>query len=59
MGCTADSFRALRGCTQCSRLVVKRYKGSDEDLQKSYKETLMEVSKTIEKRKNLTITQDN
>jgi len=58
MGCTADSFRALRGCTLCSRLVIKRYKGNEEDLQRSYNETLVEVSKIIEKRKNLVITQE-
>jgi len=53
VGCTADSFRALRGCTQCSRLVIKRYKGTDEELQKTYGETLMETTKIIEKRKNI------
>lgn len=31
-GCDADSFRAMRGCTQCARLVVKRYKGTDAEL---------------------------
>ena len=31
-GCNADSFRAMRGCTHCAQLTIKRYKGSDEDL---------------------------
>ncbi len=31
-GCNADSFRAMRGCTHCALLTVKRFKGSDEDL---------------------------
>lgn len=31
-GCNADSFRAMRGCTHCARLSIKRFKGSDEDL---------------------------
>lgn len=31
-GCNADSFRAMRGCTHCARLTIKRFKGSDEDL---------------------------
>jgi hypothetical protein len=30
--CNGDSFRAMRGCTQCARQSVKRYKGSDQDL---------------------------
>ena len=30
--CTSDSFRAMRGCTHCARLTVKRYKNSDEEL---------------------------
>jgi len=59
MGCTADSFRALRGCTQCSRLIIKRYKGTDEDLQRNYDETLVEVTKIIEKRKNMLSLQEN
>jgi len=32
MTCTSDSFRALRGCTQCAQHVVSRFKGSDNDL---------------------------
>ena len=31
-GCNADSFRAMRGCTHCARLSIKRFKGTDEDL---------------------------
>ncbi len=31
-GCDADSYRAMRGCTQCSRQTIRRYKGSDPDL---------------------------
>jgi hypothetical protein len=34
--CNADSFRAMRGCTQCSRLIIKRYKNSDHDLLELY-----------------------
>jgi len=32
VACNSDSFRAMRGCTQCARLTVRRYRGSDEDL---------------------------
>jgi len=30
--CHADSYRAMRGCTTCAAQVVKRYRGTDEDL---------------------------
>jgi hypothetical protein len=30
--CNGDSFRAMRGCTQCARQSIKRYKGTDQDL---------------------------
>jgi len=30
--CNADSFRAMRGCTQCARQVVRRYRGNDREL---------------------------
>jgi hypothetical protein len=32
MTCTSDSYRALRGCTQCAQHIVARFKGSDLDL---------------------------
>lgn len=59
MGCTADSYRALRGCSQCARLVIKRFKGTDKDLHQSYDETLDEITKYLEKRKKLTFPQDS
>lgn len=51
LGCSADSFRALRGCTQCSKLVIKRYKGTDSDLLKLYEDSRAEIEKFLEKRK--------
>lgn len=59
MGCTADSFRALRGCTQCSRLVIKRFKGTDEELLEGYKESLVDVTKIIEKRAKMLSLKEN
>ncbi len=50
LGCSADSFRALRGCTQCSKLVIRRYKGTDSDLSKMYEDTRIEIEKIFEKR---------
>ena len=48
--CNADSFRAMRGCTQCSRMVIKRFKGSDAELIKVYQESLKEVTEYFTKR---------
>ena len=34
-GCTSchvDSYWAMRGCTQCARNTIQRYKGTDSDL---------------------------
>ena len=30
--CHADSYRALRGCTQCASQIVNRFRGADDDL---------------------------
>ena len=30
--CHADSYWAMRGCTQCARNTIQRYKGSDSEL---------------------------
>ena len=30
--CQADSMRALNGCTECARLTIRRFRGSDQDL---------------------------
>jgi hypothetical protein len=38
--CHTDSYRAMRGCTTCATQVVKRYRGSDEDLM-----TLFEIAR--------------
>ena len=32
MTCTSDSFRALRGCTNCAQHIVSKFKGTDVDL---------------------------
>jgi len=49
-GCDADSFRAMRGCTQCARLVIKRYKGTDDDLLSQYEQCKVEVAEYLNKR---------
>jgi hypothetical protein len=30
--CTADSYRAMTGCTQCALKTIRSYRGSDKDL---------------------------
>ena len=32
VGCNADSYRAMRGCTACARQTIRRFKGVDQDL---------------------------
>lgn len=58
VGCTADSFRAMRGCTQCARLVIKRYKGTDEELIDLYTASIKDIKTIIEKRNTTIFSQD-
>ncbi len=48
--CNTDSFRAMKGCTQCARLIIKRFKGTDGDLIRSYRECQKEVTNYLSKR---------
>jgi hypothetical protein len=43
MGCETDSFRAMRGCTACTLQTLRRYKGTDDDLLRSYEEALRDI----------------
>ncbi len=43
--CNADSFRAMRGCTQCALQNVKRLKGDDAELLKLYDKARKEAEK--------------
>lgn len=49
-GCNTDSFRAMKGCTQCARLIIKRFKGNDADLIRNYQECQKEVNTYLSKR---------
>lgn len=51
-GCNADSFRAMRGCTQCARLIIRRYKYSDHDLVELYSNARRDVEEYIRKNSN-------
>jgi hypothetical protein len=50
VGCNADSFRAMKGCTQCARQNIKRFRGSDQDLMELFDQTHKEVDQYLEKR---------
>jgi hypothetical protein len=48
--CDADSFRAMRGCTQCAKMIVKRFKGSDAELVEQYEQCKRDVGEFLKKR---------
>jgi hypothetical protein len=50
VGCNADSFRAMKGCTLCARQNVKRFRGSDKELAELFKQTCKEVETHLEKK---------
>jgi hypothetical protein len=45
--CNSDSFRAMRGCTQCAILNIRRYRGSDHDLMKLYIKAKNDIRKAL------------
>jgi hypothetical protein len=47
--CQADSFRALRGCSQCANQMVRRFRGTDQDLLDLFDQSLKEVNKYLGK----------
>lgn len=47
--CQADSFRALRGCSQCAIQTVRRFRGTDQDLLDMFDQSLGEIHKYLGK----------
>jgi len=43
ISCNADSFRAMRGCTQCARQTIRRYHGSDAEVETLFQQARQEV----------------
>mgnify|MGYP005863553649 CR=1 FL=1 len=43
MSCETDSYRAMRGCSACAAQTLRRFKGSDDDLLRSYEIALREI----------------
>ncbi len=50
--CSADSFRAMRGCTQCAWQTVRRFRGSDEELLGQFVQSKLEVEQYLSKKKS-------
>lgn len=50
VGCNADSYRAMRGCTACARQTIRRYKSSDKDLIELFNQSYREMEAYIQKR---------
>jgi hypothetical protein len=50
IGCNADSFRAMRGCTACARQTVRRFKGSDQELLELFNQSCREMEAYLQKR---------
>ena len=46
--CHADSYRAMRGCTQCAQQAVTRFKDTDDGLVKLYRRAIKEVRLYLE-----------
>lgn len=45
--CSSDSFRAMRGCTQCSLQNIRRYKENDKELIELYEKALIELKSDL------------
>lgn len=43
LGCETDSYRAMRGCVACAHQVLRRFKGSDLELEGRYQKALDDV----------------
>ena len=49
VGCNADSFRAMRGCTQCARQTVRRVRGGDREIMEQFRQMQKEVEAYMQK----------
>jgi len=44
LSCETDSYRAMRGCKECSHQSLRRHKASDDELMRIYRMCLAEVN---------------
>jgi hypothetical protein len=50
VNCNTDSFRAMRGCTQCAKQNIKRFRGDDNELFEQYEQAKIDVEKYLSTR---------
>ncbi len=43
LSCETDGYRAMRGCVVCATQTIRRFKGSDKELTRVYKDARKEV----------------
>jgi hypothetical protein len=43
MTCTADSYRAMRGCTLCAQQAISRFKGNDRELVRKWERARQDI----------------
>ena len=46
--CETDSYRAMRGCKACAKQMLRRFKGTDDELLQVYAESLEDVQAFLE-----------
>jgi hypothetical protein len=51
-GCSVDSFRGMRGCTACAKQTVKRYRGTDADLDSLFLQAVSDIEQYLAKSKS-------
>ena len=52
LACNADSFRAMKGCTQCAKQTVRRHHASESDLNELFQQSRKEVENYLRKQAN-------
>jgi len=53
MSCSADSYKAMRGCHRCALRSIQRFSGTDLDLKRLYRDALNEIEDYIERDENI------
>ena len=52
IGCNADSYRAMRGCSACAHQTIRRYRNSDLELMHLYEQARADAENFIAKQEN-------
>ncbi len=55
LSCETDSYRAMRGCVACSQQTLRRFKGTDDNLQDLFQAALRDVQKFARENPRLAI----